>query len=96
MGSGLLDLPGVAAGQQRRTGGTASRRGGECVPEIHALAGHAIECRRVDCRKAGAAGQVEGLIVGDRDQHIGTPGFGGDANNGYAERDRGDKGTDQR
>ena len=69
---GLLELPGIASGQDAGPARRALGVGGEAVGEENALVGDAIEGRRADPVAAIRAGMGPAPVVGDREQDVRT------------------------
>ena len=84
MGAGLLNLPGITPGEQRRPTGAATRRGSEGMGEQHTGRGDAIEPWRADGGVAIGRGVGVRLIIGDDKENVRRIGSGGAVGDGRA------------
>src|SRR5579872_6030190 len=72
--SRLFQLPMMVASQQGGATGRAPGRTGDALRQSHAMPAHAIKRRRLYRRITGGRSVNPRLIVGDRDQNVGTIG----------------------
>src|SRR5581483_1133150 len=86
---GLVELPGVAAGEDAGPARAALGVGREGVLEQHALPGDAVEVRRFDPGAAVGAAVLPAPVVEDDEQDVGAWSFGG-RRAGLRERPEGD------